>query len=93
MPAIHAGHPLRNAAYTLYAVTCSHRGRTVQAFQKQLYNGIPNVTVSRALRRGLHLKAYRLYIVQGFHVLLLYPVSDLPDDGLIKRPKHVAVWK
>jgi hypothetical protein len=34
-------------------------------FQKELYNGIPNVTVWRVLRKHLHLKAYKLSIVQG----------------------------
>jgi hypothetical protein len=33
-------------------------------FQKELYNGIPNVTVWRVLRKRLHLKAYKLSIVQ-----------------------------
>jgi hypothetical protein len=35
-----------------------------RAFQKELYNGIPNVTVWRVLRKTLHLKAYKLSIVQ-----------------------------
>jgi hypothetical protein len=34
-------------------------------FQKELYSDIPNVTVWRVLRKCLHLKAYKLYIVQG----------------------------
>jgi hypothetical protein len=33
-------------------------------FQKELYNSIPNVTVWRVLRKRLHLKAYKLSIVQ-----------------------------
>jgi hypothetical protein len=33
-------------------------------FQKELYNGIPNVTVWRALRKRLHLKEYKLSIVE-----------------------------
>jgi hypothetical protein len=32
--------------------------------QKQLYNGISNITVWRVLRRRLHLEAYKLSIVQ-----------------------------
>jgi hypothetical protein len=34
-------------------------------FQKELYNGIPNVTVWRVLWKRSHLKAYKLSIVQG----------------------------
>jgi hypothetical protein len=34
-------------------------------FQKQLYNDIPEVTMWRALRKRLHLKAYKLFVVQG----------------------------
>jgi hypothetical protein len=34
-------------------------------FQKELHNGIPNVGVWRVLRKRLHLKAYKLSIVQG----------------------------
>jgi hypothetical protein len=33
-------------------------------FQKELYSGVPNVTVWRVLRKRLHLKAYKLSIVQ-----------------------------
>jgi hypothetical protein len=33
-------------------------------FQKELYNGIPNVTVWRVLRKRLHVKVYKLSIVQ-----------------------------
>jgi hypothetical protein len=33
--------------------------------QKELYNGIPNVTLWRMLRKRLLLKAYKLFIVQG----------------------------
>jgi hypothetical protein len=34
-------------------------------FQKELYHGIPNVTVWRVLQKLLHLKEYKLSIVQG----------------------------
>jgi hypothetical protein len=34
-------------------------------FKKLVYNGIPNVAVWRVLRKCLHLKAYKLSIVQG----------------------------
>jgi hypothetical protein len=33
-------------------------------FQKERYNGIRNVTVWRVLRKRLHLKVYKLSIVQ-----------------------------
>jgi hypothetical protein len=33
-------------------------------FQKEIYNGVPNVTVRRVLRKLLHLKNYKLSIVQ-----------------------------
>jgi hypothetical protein len=32
---------------------------------KELYNGIPIVTVWRVLRKRLHLKVYKLSIAQG----------------------------
>jgi hypothetical protein len=38
----------------------------MQMFQKELYNGIANVTVWRVLRKRLHLKAYKLSILRGF---------------------------
>jgi hypothetical protein len=34
-------------------------------FQKELYNGIPNVIVWRGLRKRLYLKAYKLSIIQA----------------------------
>jgi hypothetical protein len=34
-------------------------------FKKELNNSIPNVTVRQVLRKRLHLKAYKLPIVQG----------------------------
>jgi hypothetical protein len=40
-------------------------GALYRVFQKELYNGIPNVTVWRVLRKRLHLKAYKLSTVQG----------------------------
>jgi hypothetical protein len=33
--------------------------------KKELHNGIPNVTVWRVLQKHIHLKAYKLSIVQG----------------------------
>jgi hypothetical protein len=37
--------------------SCEYR-----VFQKEFYNGIPNVAVWRLLRKRLHLKAYKLSI-------------------------------
>jgi hypothetical protein len=37
---------------------------TVQGVLKELYNGILNVTVRRVLRELLHLRPYKLCIVQ-----------------------------
>jgi hypothetical protein len=34
-----------------------------RVFRKELYSGIPNVTMWRVLRKRLHLKAYKLAIV------------------------------
>jgi hypothetical protein len=42
-------------------ITCSGIYRT---FKNQFYNGIRDVTVWRVLRKRLHLKAYKLSIVQ-----------------------------
>jgi hypothetical protein len=44
----------------------------LQGFQKELYTGIPNVTVWRVLRKRLHLQACKVSIVQG-----VKHVSDL----------------
>jgi hypothetical protein len=41
------------------------RAKLCKLFKKELYNGIPNITVWRLLRRRLYLKAYKLSIVQG----------------------------
>jgi hypothetical protein len=42
----------------------------MQVFKKELYNDIPNVAVLRVLRKRLHLKAYKLFIVQGTRLSL-----------------------
>jgi hypothetical protein len=42
----------------------SFRSEIYRVFQKALYTGIPNVTVCLVLRKHLHLKAYKLSIVQ-----------------------------
>jgi hypothetical protein len=40
-------------------------------FKKELYNGIPNVTLWRVLRELLYLKAYKLSIVQHLEVWIV----------------------
>jgi hypothetical protein len=48
----------------------------IQVFQKEIYNGIPNVDVWRVLRKRLHLKAYKLSIVQSVELWIVYmPLS------------------
>jgi hypothetical protein len=37
---------------------------TYRVFQKELYNGIPNVTVCQVLQKHLHLKVYKVSVVQ-----------------------------
>jgi hypothetical protein len=37
---------------------------TFKVFQKEIYNGITNIAVWRVLRNRLHLKLYKLPIVQ-----------------------------
>jgi hypothetical protein len=57
------------------------------AFQKELYSGIPNVAVWRVLRKYLHLKAYKLSIVQAAETNFDCLVSErtIPTD----RPQFV----
>jgi hypothetical protein len=40
------------------------KSRPIQSVQKELDNGVPNVTLRRVLRKHLHLKAYKLSIFQ-----------------------------
>jgi hypothetical protein len=51
-------------------------------FEKELYNGIPNVTVWRVLLKHLHLKAYKLSIVQ--HSFLVQAEGLVRLQGLGK---------
>jgi hypothetical protein len=62
---------LRSSSHSLYrlrylgSVTVwTEWFRICKMFQKELCNGIPNVPVWRVLRKHLHLKAYKLSIVQ-----------------------------
>jgi hypothetical protein len=51
-----------------------------RVFQLKLYNGFPNVTVWWVLRKRLHLKAYKLFVVQ-------YLEGPLK---MVVRPKYIA---
>jgi hypothetical protein len=52
-----------------------------KVFQKGLYNGIPNVAVRRVVRKRLHLKAYKLSIVQRL-VKLFLKHPALPENHI-----------
>jgi hypothetical protein len=41
---------------------CGNEFSGYRVFQKELYNGISNLTVWRVLRKHLHIKAYKLSI-------------------------------
>jgi hypothetical protein len=47
-------------------ILCQHGIYSV--FHKELYHGIPNFTVWRVLRKRLHIKSYKLSIVQVLEV-------------------------
>jgi hypothetical protein len=49
-------------------------------FEKELCNGIPNVTLWQVLRHRLHLKAYKLSIVQHLE-LVLFVKCNWNDQG------------
>jgi hypothetical protein len=46
------------------AVVFCYKDYIYRMFYKELYNSIPNATVWRVLRKRLHLKAYKLSVVQ-----------------------------
>jgi hypothetical protein len=48
----------------IVTVQCDDFRWKCRVFQKVFYSGNPNVTVRPALRKGLHLKAYELSIIQ-----------------------------
>jgi hypothetical protein len=51
--------------YSLWITSCvSHKWEIYRMFEKELCNGIPNVTVWRMLRKRLYLRAYKVSIVQ-----------------------------
>jgi hypothetical protein len=51
-----------------------------EVFQKELCNGIPNVTLWRVLRKRLHFKAYKLSIVQHLERVLSVMKTFTPKD-------------
>jgi hypothetical protein len=60
---------------------------TYRVFQKELYNGIPNVNVWRVLRKRLHLKADKLSIVER---LKNYTAGECPCTHWIGG--WVKIW-
>jgi hypothetical protein len=55
---------VRNAPHFWKKTHCRHVPRKYTVFHKELCNGIPNVTVWRVLAERLHLKVYKLSIIQ-----------------------------
>jgi hypothetical protein len=51
--------------HLMYSSQYINENRMQTVFQKEIYDGIPNVTVWQVLRKPLHLKAYKLSVVQG----------------------------
>jgi hypothetical protein len=43
-----------------------------RVFQKELYNGIPNITMCGMLQKRLHFKTYKLSLIQGVEHLEYY---------------------
>jgi hypothetical protein len=58
------------------------KGRQCRVFLKELYIGIPTVTVWRVLPKRLHLKAYKLSIVQ--HLERWIVCTPLRVNALVK---------
>jgi hypothetical protein len=45
-------------------------------FKKELYNGIPNVTLWRVLQKRLRSKAYEMSIIKGFEYISHFQFPD-----------------
>jgi hypothetical protein len=54
----------QRSLYTACSFTRLWNVSKYKVFQKELYDAIPNITVCRVLRKSLHLKAYKLFIIQ-----------------------------
>jgi hypothetical protein len=57
-------------------------------FQKEFYNSISNGTTRRVLRKRLHLKAYKLSIIQGVGRWTVYTPSCLT----FRNTRHIATF-
>jgi hypothetical protein len=56
---------------------------------KKFYNGIPNVTLWRVLRKRLHLKAYKISIFQGVEWwIVCTPLSV----NVFEHSSHSNIW-
>jgi hypothetical protein len=66
-------NPIEPATFRLVTLvsrpTTLPRVPTHKVFQKELYNGIPNVSVWRVLRKRLYLKEYKLYMIDTLYAL------------------------
>jgi hypothetical protein len=71
--------------------------------QKELCNGIPNVSVWRVLRKSLHLKAYELSIIQHlepvtqqyleYHCKALFETACILCECSSKKNTFIAIHK
>jgi hypothetical protein len=57
--------------------------------QKKLYNGIPNIAVWRVLRKRLHLKVYKLSIVEHLERWIVYTPSECKR---FRNTRHTAAF-
>jgi hypothetical protein len=76
------GHHYHNPVACYYTKQLSsvnklHELKLYRVFQKELYNDIPNVAVWPVLRKRLHLKVYKISVVQGVEVRVRF--LTLPD--------------
>jgi hypothetical protein len=63
----------------------------MQGVSKKFYDGIPNVTVWLVLRKRLHLKAYKLSIVQGTPLSVnVFVTFDYHCKALLETPVHIV---
>jgi hypothetical protein len=60
-------------------------------FHKELYNANPNVTVWRVLQKRLHIRAYKLSVVQGVQQFQRFQSFDAFLKTPLKHP-YDPVW-
>jgi hypothetical protein len=58
-------------------------------FQKEIYNGSPNVIVWRVLRKRLYLKACKLSIVQHFERWIVFTSSSVNVFVTLTKQQHL----